>query len=257
MKKLVIIHRIIVLGIVFILPINSSGQTNFQRWQFGLTISPDYAYRSLHADQENEGSSFSINLMDGIEEGKLGFTAGLNAVCNFSELFSLETGLLYSNKGYQIKDIIITDFDGDVLGHGKVVNSYNYIDIPLKINLTLLKWNKIRVLTSAGVAANLFLDYNKSFIRGSDNWSEDIYDNDLIIKNKINISPMIGVGVEYRINEKMSLRALPTVRYSIGESSEMPVYTVDYDTSTAYKAVIGKNLWNVGVEFGFFYGINR
>jgi len=58
--------------------------------------------------------------------------------------------------------------------------------------------------------------------------------------NKLNFSPTMSVGIDYRINEKMNLRIEPTFRYGVLKIIDTPV--------TGY-------LYSGGINVVYYYGL--
>jgi len=75
-------------------------KSTYNKILIGLSVSPDYAYRTLSTTSKaNEFTEDIIILRDKIEAGKLLYTFGLSFNYNFSQNFGLITGVLYSAKG--------------------------------------------------------------------------------------------------------------------------------------------------------------
>ena len=55
--------------------------------------------------------------------------------------------------------------------------------------------------------------------------------------NKVDISPMLSVGVDYKLNNKIHLFAEPTFRYGVIKTKDTPVT---------------EHLWNAGLNVGFY-----
>ena len=133
--------RICALTILFITSLLSYSQdstlTNKQKLYLGLSVSPDYSYRNA-----------SNNYYFTEETAKLGYTTGLNAKLTITKKFSLESGLLLSNKGYRYNtsNLIFGNLTDPRNGFGtapqnlpsevEFIYNYYYIDIPLKAVFT-------------------------------------------------------------------------------------------------------------------------
>lgn len=111
-----------------------------------------------------------------------GFHFGYIAEFPITELFSIETGLLFSNKGF-CRDYGQITIDG-VTGNVKETSNLNYLDIPLSVKVSF-KIAKSKLFISAGPYAGIglygklkqkstfpgALDYNEKVIWGNDNFS--------------------------------------------------------------------------------------
>jgi hypothetical protein len=56
----------------------------------------------------------------------------------------------------------------------------------------------------------------------------------------VDISPMISVGIDYKLNNKIHLIAEPTYRYGVVKTKDAPVT---------------EHLWNVGLNLGLLYAL--
>ena len=132
---------------------------------------------------------------------------------NINKNIGIETGVQYSNKGTQSKFHEVLDINS----HYKFKNIYNYdfLDVPLKANFTLGK-QKVRFFSSIGIVANFLLKATSQnvAIYPERTVSEVIEYASVSTKyNKFNISPMISLGIDYKINDRMNLRVEPTFKY--------------------------------------------
>ncbi len=214
----------------------------FKRFQFGINISPDACYRTL---KNNDGSSTSeiiIRVRDDSETFKLGYTAGLNVCYNINRHFGIETGIQYSNKGYRTKNKNLSwgSSSPDLPIKSKFIYDYHYIDIPLKLNYTI-GHRKVRFIASAGLTANIFIKETQRHVLEN----EDGKKNRSKITNpydyeKLNVSPTIGIGIDYRLNNRLNLRLEPTFRYGI-------LALIKGNPITGY-------LYSGGLNIGLYFG---
>jgi len=233
---------------IFILTVfvfSAYGQGNstsgFKKIQVGINISPDLCFRIL---KNNDGSSSSENIVhfrDSIETIKMGYTTGLNVCFNLNKTIGLETGIQYSDKGYQT---IVTEFvsiqpDPNIPEKVRFIYHFHYIDIPLKANFTLGN-KKVRFLTSIGIVSNIFIKETQTEILYFTDRKEKEKDPTGYEYNKINLSAAISAGIDYKINSRMNLRIEPIFRYGILKINDTPV--------TGY-------LWNAGLNIGYYFGI--
>lgn len=227
--------------------------SDFKQVQIGVNFSPDFCFRTL---KNNDGSSISdivLNLRNENETIKFGYTTGLNICFNFKKFVALETGIQYSNKGYQalMKDLTYGDMidprygfiyatSGTAPTKAKFIYNYHYIDIPLKVNFTFGK-KKIRLISSVGLTTNIFIkETSASVLEYSDGKTDRKNYPTTFDYNKINISPIISVGIDYKINNRMNLRIEPTFRYGVLKIINTPI--IGY-------------LWNGGLNIGYYFGL--
>lgn len=222
---------------------NALNNNQFQepkRFFIGFSFSTDYDFRSLKNKDGSSSSSFVLANRNNFEIGKIGYTTGVNFLMNFTAHVGLETGVQYSNKGYKTKNnaFIYQQPDSSLPLKGKFIYKFHYIDIPLKINFTSGK-NKFRFISSAGLIANIF-------VKETQQATYEYASGQTIKKSTsakagfktLDISPLISIGILYKLNNKSFLKAEPTFRYGIINITDTPV--TDY-------------LWNAGLNIGYYY----
>lgn len=224
-----------------------SPTADFKKVQIGVTFSPDYCFRTL---KNNNGSSASNHVMQSrndCEIGKVGYTTGFNVIFNVNKKIGIEAGIQYSNKGYQTKIQELTSIDMIDPKYGfinvspgtqtqlKFIYKYYYIDIPLKVNFSFGK-KKISLITSAGLTTNILVKETSTCVLGSDKSSYSTVDG----YNKVNVSPIISVGINWKLNNRNNIRIEPTFRYGVLKIINTHV--------TGY-------LWNAGLNISYYFGL--
>ncbi len=206
------------------------------KFQLGINFSPDVAFRSL----SGEG-----NMITSVETPKMSYTTGASFVYNLTEKIGLETGLQYTNKGYGTESMyspIISPTMGYI---GAVefnyIYSYHYLAIPLKANF-LLGNKKVKFIGSIGVDTWLFLNATKKTIQYVNN-NKDMSSRTIeeVEFRKINISPIISAGIDWKLSEKLNLRIEPNFKYGL--------------IKTTYNSQISDKLHSTGVNFALYYGL--
>lgn len=208
----------------------------------GFNFSPDYNSRTLKNNDGNPSNDLIIKSRNDIEVAKFGYTTELNACFNFSQLAGLETGIQFSSKGYQTKNQDLTYFppNPDLPAKLKSIYAYQYIGIPLKAKFSF-GTNQVRFVSSIGFITNFLLNVKQtSAYEYTNGNTEKKSQSSKSGFNKVDFSPMISAGIEYRLNKKIHLLAEPTSRYGILKTKDAPVT---------------ENLWNVGLNFGFYYAL--
>ena len=131
-----------------------------KKWAIGLTYSPDFCYRVSY-----EKSSF-LALANIKESPKYGFTSGVNILYQLLDRVGVEFGVLYNNKGEKMysnssSSSTWTTPDGTSASYAiketKSTLAYQYLEIPLKINVNLVNKNKLRLFPSLGCSMNVFM----------------------------------------------------------------------------------------------------
>ncbi len=127
--------------ILILIAFSGYGQTSdvvsAKKISLGLIFSPDYCYRVLNS----ESRQVVVDVRNSGELPRLGFTAGLSLLLNPWKRVSVETGLLYSDKGMKTKIFDLRSVPDPALPTSRVqfIYHYNYLDIPTKVNYVILK----------------------------------------------------------------------------------------------------------------------
>jgi len=214
---------------------------DFKRVQIGINVSPDICFRTL---KNNDGSSTSDLIVERNNKNetiKVGYTAGLNVCFNIKKFVGLETGIQYSNRGYQTKmrDLVYAQPEPSAPNRVKLIYNFHCIDIPVKANFTIGK-KKVRFFTSVGVTTNIFITETQTSVLIYSDRTDRKTSPTNIDYNKVNISPTISVGIDFKINSRMNLRVEPTFRYGVLKIIDAPV--------TGY-------LYSAGLNIGYYFGL--
>lgn len=210
----------------------------------GYSFSPDYNFRSLQYGGDDKFDLIIKKSRNEMEKAKFGYTTGLNVTFNFSDLLSFETGVCYTNKGYRIMERYINTFPADPNFPDRAAISYcyQYIGIPIKARFSFGK-GKIRIISSAGVMTGFLVNVKTTMnYKYGDGKTEKKNRSSTSGFNKVDLSPMVGIGVDYKLTDKIHLSAEPTFRFGL-------IKTVD--------APIKENLWNAGVVFSVSYHLKK
>ena len=213
-----------------------------QKILIGFSFSPDYSSRTLKNNDGSPSSDLVINSRNDNEVAKFGYTTGLNFCFNFSQLVGFETGIQFSNKGYKtkIQDLIYFPPSPSSPTKSKTTFAYQYIGIPLKAKFSFGK-SKVHFISSIGFMTNLLLNVKQTNnFKYSNGKTEKKTQSTTSGFKKVDISPIISVGLDYKLNNKIHLLAEPTFRYEIIKTKDAPV---------------SENLWNVGLNAGFYYAL--
>jgi hypothetical protein len=99
---------------------------------------------------------------------------------------------------------------------------------------------KVRFFTSAGITTNIFIKETQTFKLCYSDRSENKTIPTNFNYNRVNISPSLSVGIDYKINGKMNLRAEPIFRYGVLKITDSSI--------TSY-------LYSSGLNLGYSLGI--
>ena len=234
--------------------LKSKVSSEFKRILFGVNISPDYCYRTLKNNDGSSTSSMIIDFRNKNEEFKFGYTAGLNVCYNISKRLGIELDMQYTNKGYTFKnsDLVFGDVIDPRYGFVYVTSGtvaptnikfiYNniYLDIPIRAVFSFGE-KRIHLVTSIGVTTNVLLKTTQTSVLEYKNGDTKRETHDELYDFKsLGISPTISVGADYKVNNRINLRAEPTFRYGLLKISDTPI--------TAY-------LWSAGLNISCYYAI--
>lgn len=230
-----------------------AANTDFKKIQIGVNFSPDYCFRTLKNNDGSASSDMNLKWRNDNETGKLGYTTGINMIFNLNKNIGIGAGIQYSNKGYQIK-LEGSSFgsmidprrgftgnpSGATLTSVKFMYNHHYIDIPLKVNFSFGK-KKISFVTSLGVATNIFItETSTNVYKYSDGTKDRGTQKTTYNYNKVNVSPFVSAGIDWKFNDRNNLKIEPTVRYGALKIIDAPV--------TGY-------LWNAGLNISYYFGL--
>lgn len=227
---------------ITILSLNASGQTSEQitKISIGFTLSPDYSFRTIKSNDDNSTTRQTIKDRNDREIAKFGYSTGLNITFHFSNHIGLETGVQYANKGYKTKemDLIFEQPDPSPPKKATIVYSYQYLGIPIIARFTFGK-SKIRFTSGAGIMTNFLINTKNTahykYANGKTEKKSETYAADF---KKVNFSPLLSLGVDYKISDKIHVSAEPTFKFGQILTEAPP---------------IKENLWSAGLVFGVSY----
>lgn len=196
-------------------------------FQIGLNLTPDLNFRTLSIISNSEGTV-----------PKAGVTLGVNTSYYFKEHFSLEAGINYAFRNYQRDDLFqdSEQYDPRFPDISRHHLNFQYIEVPVLANF-FTNHKKLRFITSLGVSSNIFLNleektwwiYPDKVVEWNSPYSSKP-------KNKISFSPIIALGLDYQISNKLNLRLQPTARYILPEkSSVVRAFSIGLNFGTYYR----------------------
>ncbi len=234
--------------ILILFPLTIFSQSKYKNvdkpFFIGLNFSPDYSYRhltQLDKTLTDEQWNTSKNLEDSLYISKYGYTTGVAFGYQINKKLSIETGLIYSNKGY--KTISINTIYDYYKSPEKAQNilSFYYLSIPVKASLTFFD-SKFQLIAGLGTTVDFLLKTTVETIPDNPTTEFPVHTTELdYAYNKTNLTPMVSIGLKYNITDRMSLRAEPTFRYS--------VLNID---DKSYRATY---FWSAGLNVGVYIGL--
>jgi hypothetical protein len=254
MKRLIIIATMMISLVAFGQDAEKTQPSNdFKRLIVGINVSPDYCFRTLSSNGGSIAATIT-GLRNDQEEPKFGYTAGLNVCYNITKHFGFEMGVQYSNKGFETKETELTYGDPIDNRYGfvfqssgspgptkiKFIYNHTYLDIPIRAIYSFGE-KRVHFLASVGIATNIFLNATTTSVGEYANGETKRQTRDQMYKYEaIDLSPIISIGADYRISNKINLRAEPTFRYGL---------------LTIVDAPITANLWSAGLNITCYYAL--
>ena len=219
----------------------SADTTKPGRISIGITISPDYGYRVLNASKSN---TWLADTRDTTEIPKFGYTAGIDLAIRINKRISLEAGLLYSDKCYQTKNLILIPLNPsgqpDTLfpAVAKCIYHYIYLEIPLKINYYLLT-KRAKFYLTGGVSLNILLAQKSNLkIEYHDGQTVTYKSSDNSDLRTINLAVLAGVGFSYDVTKRIYFKIEPVCRCSM---------------TPGFHAPLQEYLYSIGLNTGIYY----
>lgn len=191
--------------------VSAQEQVRFRRFSMALSYSPDFSYRQLKYSASDRWASDRRNDR---EQPRLGHTAGISMRWRWTERLTVESGVLYSDKGYRTgkEPLQWTSPDPSYPVSTRIVFRYETLDIPLKLHyyFTTGRW---KYYASAGVIMSNVMGSKAvlySYFR--DGSSSKQTDKRNLGYADAYFSGVVGAGVQYTLAGKWAVYAEPQYR---------------------------------------------
>lgn len=216
-----------------LLLIANAANAQDHKFQVGVNATPEFSHRVLSGNSDAIQSIF---------RPKLGYAFGASFAYNFTNNLGLEVGLQYTNKGYKTDKLVFSQHLGFPWGNGNdyavFYYSHNYLAVPLKLNVLLGK-QKVRFLGSVGIETWILLNATNRQVEYKDNKQVSSTSESMNNINPVNISPILSVGIDWKLTDFLNLRVEPTFRYGLLNV-----------TNNSTEKLISAGL-NIGLYYGF------
>lgn len=235
--------------------------------RFSLTpfFSPDIAWYNLEDDEQGANIE-NANEIDKEEKNEFSFSYGVMADYKINKHWGIQSGVTVSNTnittdpkqiyaqpdntgnikyrintssgyGYILPSFSTNPATGDSIYAFTSSHKLQYVGIPLAVTYNVQK-GKFNFKTLTGVSANILIKakLETTVEKGFNNELETV-DNIQGLK-KIYFSGLAGVGVDYKLNTKISLILSPTLRFainSINKDAAVKTYPVSLGFNTGIK----------------------
>ena len=240
------------------------------RWSLQPSVAPVF-FNSLSG-----GSSIDPQFADNPKSGNLNLSYGLNVSYQISDRLSIRSGVSKVNYGYNTDDIALTSSPGELVAienlsfsnqvsniaivdsrpgnnivaqrnfddatsfaispeiDAVLTQELGYIEVPLELKYRLVD-KKLGVNLIGGVSS-LFLTDNAVFIDSEDFTTEIGEANNL---NNMNFSTNVGIGVDYKISNKVLINIEPVFKYQLNtfsnDTGNFRPYSVGVYTGLSFK----------------------
>ena len=222
------------------------------RWSVGPSIAPVY-FSSL-----GEGSPIHSNFASNSKSGNLNLSYGLSVGYELSKKLSIRSGIHKVDYGYDTNDVSFTssltastatqlaniDYantsknlvvessaapgsTGDLAlnseeiraqdpsRQGRMVQQFGYVEVPLELNYSLM--DKKFGVNLIGGLSSLFLVNNSVSLESEGRTTEIGEANNI---NSVNFSTNIGLGINYKVSQKVLLNLEPMFKYQLNTFSD-------------------------------------
>jgi hypothetical protein len=223
MKKLIYICLVL-------FPFSFFGQeedtSSFTKFDFGFGFSPEYSYRFLSSDSDNQ---WIVDNYDTLEFSKFGYSFGLNGIYHVSPKLDVFVGLQFADKGEKTKKELTPSLNN-------YTNHYYYLDIPIRANYFFLD-KKVKLYGSAGFSPSVFLNHTiVTKVDGNDT-EQRMVDNSTL--SKINLAAQLGLGFDVSLTNKWYFKMECLYKQSI--------LSISHDTP------VKKYLYGISPTIGFYF----
>lgn len=197
----------------------TSDSLNEKKWSVGISYSRDYCYRTIDADYATEFKK----LRDSVDLQRWNGSFGIIASRRKWKNFQLQTGLIFSQKGFNSKAYVIKHDVGKFPGSMTIIDTvkdeftYAYASLPLLIKYNIGK-SRLKLTASTGILIDYLIDpdgyhnrgintYDNSWVRGY----SDVYER--AIRHCISMS--FKYGAQYEFNKKYSFAIEGSITHNL------------------------------------------
>jgi hypothetical protein len=231
-------------------PLDKDSERPYQ-WFVGLNMGLDQSFRTLRNSDGTTTSADIIELRNQLETPLICSSVGLQVGRRLKKQFSIESGFLYSVKGYQthwldmINGGIIdprTGFSSDTTNAMPLAvqfeSHFRYIDFPLRLNWSYGQ-KKLRALLGAGIHTGVLLDYSNTAVYKYGNGLYESKDASSITGVRSTVfTAHWSLGMEWKASTRGKLRLEATGRHNLMDINEAPIV---------------ERLWSLGCNMGFYF----
>jgi hypothetical protein len=228
-------HPALLLISLFVLTSSGSFAQNF-----GVGFSPEFSYRNLVKTDFVPGIDEFVEESNRLSEQTFGYTAEAFFIQPFSRTMSFETGLSFSQDGY---NSVISDLSYESLLALGLVNSddpgfestqeietrnrFYSVGIPLRLAY-VSDGKKIRITWAFGITPELLVHSSTTRTYRFESGTEESFDNEFQSSpSDFNITASFSAGVELPIDRTSAFRIEPIIRYGALPTFDESTYEIN------------------------------
>jgi hypothetical protein len=199
----------------------------------GIYYTPGISYRTL-------SESRVTPLRNETEIYKYGNSFGATFGYRINRRIEIETGVNFTNHGYQTKEQILIPQESDPNLPDKVksFDRFYYLGIPLKCGFRK-DFTLISFVSSIGVIPNYLFHQKTEYKLTKNEQVETITYDRIGDYNRFDLTAILSLGLAYKISHKMDLLIEPTFQHDL--------------VSVMGDAPLEMYLWNLGLNLGIKY----
>jgi hypothetical protein len=161
-----------------------------------------------------------------------GYSGSLNVGYKLSH-WRFEAGIQYSTSGYKIDDLLFGYSFPDTIGYGSSTTQYQHLAIPVKVGYEIRLGNNFKLIPFAGIITsyNLGATTNNDIPgegKNSYTWTKERFDYN---NHRISIWGTAALRAEYKLSNRISVFAGPSVQYMISNLLKSPYSNPVYNAS--------------------------
>jgi hypothetical protein len=225
MKKFL---TILILSISFLGFCQQTDTLPKNKFNLGLSFSPDYNYRVIKAAGAD---AWMKEIYDTLEVPKFGYSFGANLFFNINEKFFIGTGVFFADRGEKTKNYNVEPVSN-------YSNHYYYLEVPAKAQYYLLA-GKVKFFISAGFSANIFLGGHstvKPF--GYSGAGDPVVYRASKNTSRLGLSTVLGLGLDCPVSHRWYIRLEPTFKRALTPLAD---------------GLLKRYFYSAGFNIGLFY----
>ncbi len=223
---------IFILAVNLLIYTNLSAQKKGYKSAIGITLSPDYAYRSLLST--DSANKLFKEVQSSPQNAIMGFTTGVSYRYQLFGPIGIETGINYTRKGWS---------SDSTTSQAQIKNlfSYDYAVVPVKLRINLPSGRRLFYI-NAGVSGGVLLGAAKTvstaYFTGTEKTAQTAIKSG--VSKTLYYSMLFGVGLDYRLISNLFFKIEPNFQRTMSEYSKEPLSSF---------------LNSAGVNFGLLWGL--